>query len=39
MPNWGEVLQDLKGWENPLDFTRKKYLKILNMYTDRNVIS
>ncbi len=39
MPSWGEVLQELEKAENPLDTMRKKYLKIMNQYTGRNVIA
>lgn len=41
MPNWGEVLKEIKGtaFENPLDTVRRKYLKIMHEYTKRNVIA
>lgn len=41
MPNWGEVLTEIQGTtvNNPLDFVRRKYLKIMNNYTNRNVIA
>lgn len=41
MPNWGEVLKEIQGAniDNPLDITRRKYLKIMNKYTKRNVIA
>lgn len=39
MPNWGEILSKLKREESPLDMLRWKYLKILNQYTERNIIS
>lgn len=41
MPNWGEVLQEIQGTkiDNPLDVIRRKYLKIMNTYTGRNVIA
>ena len=38
MPNWGELLQRINNG-NPLDVERRKYLKILNEYTGRNVIA
>lgn len=39
MPSWGEVLDELRSVENPLDVMRHKYMEIMNKYTDRNVIS
>lgn len=41
MPNWVEVLKELQlsRIDNPLDVTRRKYLKIMNKYTGRNVIA
>ena len=39
MPNWGQVLASINESANPLDMTRRKYLKIMNKYTDRNVIA
>lgn len=41
MPNWGEVLTEIQGTrvDNPLDIVRRKYLKIMHEYTDRNVIA
>lgn len=39
MPNWGEVLSSIKDTPNPLDVTRRKYLKIMNEYTGRNIIA
>ena len=41
MPNWVEVLTEIQGtpMDNPLDTVRRKYLKILNQYTGRNVIA
>ncbi|EIW8579045.1 S49 family peptidase [Klebsiella aerogenes] len=41
MPNWNEVLNEMTILEqksNPLDTVRKKYIKSLSDYTDRNVI-
>ena len=38
MPNWGELLQRINNG-NPLDVERRKYLRILNKYTGRNVIA
>lgn len=41
MPNWGEVLCEIQNESrrNPLDLARRKYLKTMNKYTDRNVIA
>jgi ClpP class serine protease len=41
MPNWGEVLTEIQGVgkQNPLDSVRRKYLAIMNRYTERNVIA
>lgn len=41
MPNWGEVLNEIQGAtiSNPLDNTRRKYLKIMHEYTGRNIIA
>ena len=39
MPNWREVLSSINDAPNPLDVTRRKYLKIMNEYTGRNVIA
>ena len=41
MPNWGEVLEEIQGAriENPLDLTRRKYLKLMNQYTGRNIVA
>lgn len=41
MPNWGEVLTEIQEAriDNPLDVVRRKYLAIMNKYTDRNVIA
>lgn len=39
MPNWGEVLASINESANPLDMARRKYLKIMNEYTERNVIA
>lgn len=39
MPNWGEVLNELKSELHPLDKMRKKYLKLAADYTGRNVIA
>ena len=41
MPNWVQVLQEIQGTkvDNPLDSVRRKYLSIMNKYTDRNVIA
>lgn len=39
MPSWGDLLMQLNGTPNPLDVARKKYLRIMNLYTGRNVIA
>lgn len=39
MPNWEQVLDEIRNVPNPLDSTRKKYLKIMHEYTGRNVIA
>ena len=41
MPSWGEVLKEIEETKvnNPLDIVRRKYLKIMNQYTGRNVIA
>jgi len=41
MPNWGQVLTEIQSIKsnNPLDTVRRKYLKIMNQYTGRNVIA
>lgn len=41
MPNWGEVLSEIKGVQidNPLDIVRRKYLSVMHDYTGRNVIA
>ncbi len=40
MPNWGDVLKEIQeeGILSPLDKVRRKYLKELSEYTQRNVI-
>ena len=39
MPTWGAVLTQLNGTPNPMDDMRRKYLSIMNQYTNRNVIA
>ena len=39
MPSWGEVLNELRNVDNPLDAMRHKYLKIMHEYTGRNIIA
>lgn len=40
MPDWKEVTYEIETMDiNPLDIVRRKYLKIMNRYTDRNVIA
>lgn len=41
MPNWGEVLKEIQGYQidSPLDVIRRKYLRTMYEYTGRNVIA
>lgn len=40
MPNWSEVIKEIENnSKSPLDLTRRKYLKIMHEYTNRNVIT
>lgn len=39
MPSWGEVLNELRNAENPLDIMRRKYLQTMHQYTERNIIA
>lgn len=39
MPNWEQVLDEVKNTPNPLDTTRRKYLSIMHQYTGRNIIA
>lgn len=39
MPNWEQVIQEIESTPNPNDSIRRKYLKIMNEYTGRNVIA
>lgn len=39
MPSWGEVLNELRNAENPLDVMRRKYLQTMHKYTGRNIIT
>ena len=39
MPSWGAVLNELNNTPNPMDAMRRKYLGIMNRYTERNVIA
>lgn len=39
MPNWEQVLDEIRNAPNALDSTRKKYLKVMNEYTGRNIIA
>lgn len=39
MPSWGSLLRDLNDSLNPLDIMRRKYLGIMNRYTERNIIA
>lgn len=39
MPNWKEVLEEVKATGSPYDVIRRKHLKILSEVTGRNVIT
>lgn len=39
MPNWEQVLDEIRNVPNPLDSTRKKYLKNMHSYTGRNIVA
>lgn len=39
MPNWEQVLNEIRNAPNSLDSTRKKYLNIMHEYTKRNIIA
>lgn len=45
MPSWGEVLNEMQNSArnapnpNPFDFIRRKYIRIMNEYTGRNIIA
>ncbi len=40
MPDWKAVTLEIETMDiNPLDIVRRKYLKIMNQYTNRNVIA
>ena len=39
MPNWEQVLNEIRNVPNPLDSVRKKYLAIMHEYTHRNIIA
>lgn len=39
MPNWNEVLKEIKSHEAANDFVRRKYLSALHKKTDRNIIA
>src|SRR2546425_12510818 len=38
MPNWNEILNEIKEAGSPQDIIRRSYLKRLGEYTKRNVI-
>ena len=38
MPTWNEILQEIKDTKNIFDTTRRKYIKELSEYTERNTI-
>lgn len=39
MPNWEQVLNEMRNMPNSLDSVRKKYLAIMHEYTKRNIIA
>lgn len=39
MPNWEQVLEEIKSTPSALDSTRRKYLSVMNKYTGRNIIT
>lgn len=39
MPNWEQVINEINSIPNPHDSTRRKYLKLMNEYTGRNVVA
>ncbi|MCM1537326.1 MAG: S49 family peptidase [bacterium] len=39
MPNWEQVKKEINSVQNPHDTIRRKYLKVMNEYTGRNVIA
>lgn len=39
MPNWTDVLHELRTTPSPFDTVRRKYLKKINGHTNRNVIA
>lgn len=39
MPSWGDVLNQINNIENPLDEIRRRYLRLFNEYTGRNVVA
>lgn len=39
MPNWEQVRNEINSISNPLDSVRRKYLSIMNQYTNRNIIA
>lgn len=39
MPNWEQVINEISSIPNPHDSVRRKYLKIMNEYTGRNIIA
>lgn len=39
MPSWGAVLNELRSIESPLDKLRRKYIKTMYRYTERNIIA
>jgi membrane-bound ClpP family serine protease len=38
MPTWNEILQEIRDTKNVFDTTRRKYIKELSDYTERNTI-
>ena len=39
MPNWNDVLQEVKATPTPYDIIRRKYLNLLHEHTNRCVIA
>lgn len=39
MPNWEQVRNEINSISNPHDSVRRKYLSIMNQYTNRNIIA
>lgn len=39
MPNWEQVIKEVNSVPNPHDSVRRKYLRVMNEYTGRNIIA